>query len=217
MKKGKSFKAEQIITEKKKTDKGDTETTSFNLVFDPETGASTKILISSYKEQNEGSGGNKGSYVHVCRYGVPEELLTTNDPALADKVAKQYTNMIAENTLFGTKRGGVANIDVAGDFKWKDLTNQKMKEAFQVHAEAFQKKGIKVFVNGEEIKPKPKQDKHPLDELGVVPGNTALFSRGQKPKPETTSNQPEHKPSPLAKKLLDSVKNPFKKKYKREE
>lgn len=143
----KNFVAHQVksgieIEKSKKSDGGEI-SVEFMLQIDPATGQSTKIYIRTIDEPGGGSDQDKG-----LEFGIPKELLSTDDPELADKVATQFANMLAEVALQYQKDGSPLFISDSNHFKWEELTDAKTKEAFLDRADELRARNISVYLKG---------------------------------------------------------------------
>ena len=133
-----------IESETTKKEGGGEETVEFMLQFDPATGQSTRIYVRTIDVP--GDDDNKPG--KGLSFDVPKELLTTNDPEKASKVATQYANVIVETALKFHEDVSPIYLACNSNYKWQALTEQKIAEAFLNRQDELQARGISVRLQG---------------------------------------------------------------------
>lgn len=140
----------QIRQATEQNDDGGEDTVIFQVCFDDQTGASFEIKLTVI--QGEGDDDDPDNPNSGRGFGLqePKELMRTNDPEKADKIASAFASTFVDlSTSLGGGKHYVNSPTMR--HKWSNLLDQKMYEAFMNRADEFQKMGSEVYIDGVKV------------------------------------------------------------------
>lgn len=140
----------QIRQATQQNDEGGEDTVIFQVCFDEQTGASFEIKLTVIEGEGEDDDPDNPNSGKSFGLEIPRELIHTNDPEKADKIASAFANTFVDLTAsLGAGKHYVESPTMK--YKWSDLLDQKMYEAFIERADEFQKMGSEVYIDGVKI------------------------------------------------------------------
>lgn len=161
----------QIRQATEKNDDGGEDTVIFQVCFDEQTGASFEIKLTVIEGEGDDDDPDNPNSGKGFGLQEPKELMRTNDPEKADKIASAFASTFVDlSTTLGAGKHYVNSPTMR--HKWSDLLDQKMYEAYMNRAEEFQNMGSEVYMDGVKI---------------IDKNNTYDFRTGEKNLPKSVS------------------------------